>query len=347
MSLNIAFIYPWATHGGVERVLINRVKAFSSLNYKIDILFTHDSGAYYSIENAIAFNENAKVKIINFQHLNEQNYDLIFCIDFPEALEYCHNNNLRYFAECHTGYKENRAYLQKLPKSCMGVVFPSSCFMQEIEDELMQINQEKFLLRNCVPWDIHPDISSRTIQLPYWSKKPLLFFGRMDKLKNITELFDAFKILEEKAPEEYILVLCGPQSKEINIHNELQARNIYEAIILPPIPFNNTQCFLDAFSKTKGVFISPSSAESFGLSAAEAISTGIPVLLSNINAHMHLVKGYEYDFTYTLYDANDLANKIIAMNENFENAKVSVLKVRDALSSSVFIEDWRVLEKFL
>ena len=46
MQTRVCFIYPWATFGGVERVLLNRALAFKHYlpEIMVDFYFLHDSG---------------------------------------------------------------------------------------------------------------------------------------------------------------------------------------------------------------------------------------------------------------------------------------------------------------
>ncbi|OKB68760.1 hypothetical protein BHU62_01560 [Serratia marcescens] len=342
MLRKIAFIYPWATHGGVEKVMLTRARLLNDAStYQVDLLFTHDSGAAKAITTALSDCKNVNVKIINFDYLLTQDYSLIFCIDFPAALTFCHTHKLKYVAECHTAYKENRAYLNKIPDSCSAILCPSTFFMKQLEPELHKDACPLLLLRNFVPWD-HVTLEPHTIpSLPKWSRRPVLFLGRMDKLKNLTELLDAFVMLKERYAEKYMLVLCGPQSSEINLSAELESRNLVgDTVSLPPVPFLNVDKLLLAISHANGIFVSPSTGESFGLSASEAICADVPVILSNIEAHNYLVATRENEFTYSLHDARQLSEKIASIADNYAQSKASLSALKEKFSAHAFMNDW-------
>ncbi|CUZ34458.1 MULTISPECIES: glycosyltransferase family 4 protein [Serratia] len=342
MLRKIAFIYPWATHGGVEKVMLTRAKLLNDTGiYQIDVLFTHDSGAAKAINSALSDCKNVNVKIVSLNYLQEQNYHYIFCIDFPAALEFCHTKKLKYFAECHTPYKDNRAYLSNIPESCSAILCPSNLFMEQLEPELKKVPCQLSLLRNFVPWDHVSHDADSIPTLPRWSRRPILFLGRMDKLKNPLELLDAFVSLKARHPEKYMLLLCGPQSSEIDINTELASRGLIgDAVVLPPVPFLKVDKLLIAVSKANGIFISPSTGESFGLSASEAICSDIPVVLSDIEAHRYLVAPREKEFTYPLHGARQLSEKIEFISENYANSKVSLSELKDKFSAHAFMSDW-------
>src|SRR5690606_21413276 len=126
-------------------------------------------------------------------------------------------------------------------------------------------------------------------KLPEWHRRPVIFFGRMDKLKDPITLLDAFEA-STRLKSECQLILCGPQSTEIDIQKELVHRQLVgETVVLPPIPFHRTMDFLSAVSAEQGIFVSPSRGESFGLSAAESIACKVPPVLSSLDAHKDLL----------------------------------------------------------
>ncbi|KAJ8743062.1 glycosyltransferase [Aeromonas veronii] len=81
--------------------------------------------------------------------------------------------------------------------------------------------------------------------------------------------------------------------------------------------------------------------ESFGLSAAEAICMGIPVVLSDIDAHKELVGDYSDEFTYNLGDSTDLSLKLASVADNYIQAYEKMLLLRNTFSSDKFMLDWQ------
>lgn len=345
MSFKFCFVYPWATLGGVERVLLNRLIAFNDadLPIEVDLMFLHDSGGAEPLRYALKKMGFGARVIVAPDFTPEVAYDLVFCIDCPQAFELCERRNFRFLAECHTSYIDNRKYLRTLPANCEIVVTPSKLFSDRVRNELGELDAVEVVeLRNFVPWDIRCDLNA--FYLPGWVGKPILFFGRMDMHKDPIALLDAFSSLDREHPGRFICILCGPSSAEIDIAEEIRMRNlISKVVLLPPVPFNSAGVLLDMVKRKGGVFVSPSKGESFGLSAAEAICTGLPVILSDIEEHRLLVQGYEDRFTYQLGKIKSLAERITDAFDNYEPASEAVLEIRERISSKGFIEDWNVL----
>lgn len=344
MQIKVCFIYPWATLGGVERILLNRALALKYYlpEIKIDFYFIHDSGGVASLEAAIiqyGLAENSSI----ISALN-RDYDIVFVIDCPQAIELCIKQSRRYVVECHTAYAENRSYLAKLPKSCERVITPSSFFSDIIRSEFPKLPVLVTELRNFVPWDIYVEQLDLDNCLPPWSRKPILFFGRLDCLKDPLSLLDAFQMLEHRRRDEFMLLFCGPRSPEINLDDEIADRSLENlSVVLPPIPFLSARILLNSVSLSGGIFVSPSKGESFGLSAAEAISSLLPVVLSDIKAHVELVKGYEKYLTYSLGNIKQLSARIEAVFDDYSVACDAVIAARNTFSAKSFIEDWKHL----
>jgi glycosyltransferase involved in cell wall biosynthesis len=103
----------------------------------------------------------------------------------------------------------------------------------------------------------------------------LLFLGRLHPKKGCDLLIDAFSRV---ARTDSVLVLAGPD--QIGWEGELRTRAIPlgRRIIFPGMLEGEMK--RDAFSAATA-FILPSHQENFGISVAEALSFGVPVLISN------------------------------------------------------------------
>lgn len=341
---NLCFIYPWATLGGVERVLLNRALAFKQYlpSIKVDFFFLHDSGGLRPMSSAIE--EYGLTNQASIASSLTHSYDLAFAIDCPQAISLCEQRSQRYVVECHTAYTENRTYLKKIPKSCERIITPSTAFSDALKIEYPSLASRITELRNFVPWDVEPTDTSPRAYLPKWTRKPILFFGRLDKLKDPLSLLDAFETLNKVHKHKYMLLLCGPRSPEIDIPKEIKRRSLEQCtVFLPAVPFAAARRLFEAVSEASGIFVSPSKGESFGLSAAEAISSLVPVVLSNIPAHANLVHGYEMQLTYPLGKADILAERIIDVFERYHDVRKIMGSLRNKFSAKSFIEDWNLL----
>ncbi len=101
------------------------------------------------------------------------------------------------------------------------------------------------------------------------NKKVLLFLGQLIERKNIPFLFKVLK----KLPENYVLMICGDGPLRGQLEVEAPKGVIFSGKVLEEEKVN--------YYNLADVFVYPSLKEGFGLSVAEAMACGKPVVASN------------------------------------------------------------------
>lgn len=337
MSLKVCFLYQWATLGGVERVFLNRAQALEagSRDVEIDVYYGSDGGGLSAFIHAVR-NLNLGHRLRVVPRFDPSHYDAAFVIDSPALLPDPLPQGTAWVNECHTPYQANRHYLRELPEAIGQVVVPSRTFATLLREEQPEIAQRVRLLRNSVS----PAHRDSVPGLPGWRQVPLLYFGRLDELKNPQGFIDVFKELERRTPSKYFGVTLGPDAEGYRIADRIDAAGARGKIIqMPPLSFLRTPQLLAGWRARRGVMISPSFGESFGLAAAESIAAGIPVLLSHLPEHAELVGGDERH----LYDPADVASgadKLEAMLVDYDASSQRMLACSAGFSIRAFLSDW-------
>ena len=335
----ILYVYKWATMGGVERVLLNRALAFKKENIDVsqDVFFLHDSGGKILLNQYIRKKELGRyLKIV--EDFNPQKYDVIHSIDTPEIFNMTNNFDKIVF-ECHTAYSENRGYLSQLPINIKNIIVPSLQFKEDIMDEIPQLLQPKILVfRNFIPENLVENDYGIT---QVFNKIPIAYIGRVDKLKNVEEVIEIFVKLNRELGDNFLLIIVGPITKEVDLFKIINEKGIINRFIyIPPISFEKIPRLLNNIKVNNGIVISASKGESFGLSIAEAIVNGIPIIASNI--HSQLVENDE-TFLYKLKDTEEAVWKINYILNNREECFERLQKIKGSLTESVFLKDMKRL----
>ncbi|MCL2851514.1 MAG: glycosyltransferase [Defluviitaleaceae bacterium] len=340
--MRVLCVYKYATVGGVERVILNRARAFKEhgLHVKQDVFFFQDSGGlqyfrkfinYFQLEDHIAV----------VSEIEEKNYDLIFSFDTPEVFEYVRDTS-NVIVECHSPYKESRAYLKSIPKNVAKIVSPGEAFMESvIRDEVLSVFGDRlFVLPNFYISNAHTNIPPAKI----WAKKPICYVGRMDSLKNTKELLDIFTIMRKKLDDDYFLLLVGDvRPHYMDIKDTIKKLRVEDRVVyFRPIPFEKVDVLFTAVKLHNGIFVSPSRGESFGLSALEAMSNNVPVLLSEIECHKPLINN-DPAFRYQPGDIHEAVAKVEYISDNYYDLSVKVSQFAAKHNSAYFIESWREL----
>jgi glycosyltransferase involved in cell wall biosynthesis len=110
--------------------------------------------------------------------------------------------------------------------------------------------------------------------------KFFFFAGRIDSIKNIASIINAFSMVKRKLNTDYKLILAGEDKneyadkmktlvKELKLEDDIK----FLGFILDDLP-----CIYNLAE----VFIFPSHIENFGLALVEAMSCGLPVISSDI-----------------------------------------------------------------
>lgn len=337
IKLNILYVYKVASFGGVERVLLNRAEAFKRHNIgcRLSVYFYEDEGALERIHDYIAQHDfGAHLRIVS--KINAADYDYVISIDTPEVLAVGIPQEKLLF-ECHTTYYNSQRYLARLPDAIRLIAVPSAAAKLDIAERFPQLRHKLIVLRNFIP----AHNSCIVTKSADWNKRPLLYLGRMDEHKNFTEVLDIFQQYRECYGDEMFLLLVGPVFSKIDLPTELSKRNINDCtVVMPPVSFDRVWHVYAQVRQHKGIFISASQAESFGLAAAEALNAGLPVLLSGIAPHIDLVAG-SLDYVYPLGDAVAGARKLRGVVENYGRAVSDAEVFGQQFLEDNFLSDWQ------
>ena len=340
--MDVLVIYQFCTFGGVERVVLNRARAFKkhNLNVKISVGYLRDRGALRSFQQYIKANrlDDAVFPFIlptDLSHAWEK-YDHVFIIDTPQAFEASTSAHSVY-VECHTPYIQSRQYLGNMPGHIKGVFTPSRAFKTLVESEFPGITQV-----NVLPNPVSDEFFSiQPLKGAIFTHRPLTYFARVEDLKNFIEATRIFELTSDRLDVMFWVIGEGADEKSL-IHSLERKKLLSRSLLRDRIDFNKVPSLVGLVKKHRGVFLSPSKGESFGLSAAEFISGGVPVLLSDIPPHCELVNEDER-FLYPLGDVFAAREKLTNLLDDWENASRMAETYSQKFRSDVFIRQWQKL----
>lgn len=343
--MDVLIIYQFCTFGGVERVVLNRAKAFknNNRNIKLTVGYLHDPGALSSFQAYILEHQLEKylsaLVISDDTALKLDRYDYILVIDTPQIFDKIKNKKNVYI-ECHTPYIENRLYLKDIPENIQGIIVPSASFQSLILTEFQDL-PPIHVIPNTVPEEFYA-VESGTENL-FFSQRPLTYFGRLDELKNFEEARKIFRLFNDN--EDIFFIIIGNGANSIVTNHSLEKNPLLEKTLLRnQIDFDKAPYLINLVKQHQGIFISPSKAESFGLCAAEFISGAVPVLLSNIPEHCALVED-DQRFLYPVGDIESAKQKLDYLLNNWEIMSEQIKDYSKKFRDRVFINAWDKLIK--
>ena len=139
-------------------------------------------------------------------------------------------------------------------------------------------------------------------------EKILIHISNFRTVKRVCDVVKIFNEVLKKIPSKLLLVGDGPDRIGAeNLARELGIQN--------HIKFLGKQTSLVELLSISHVFLLPSQSESFGLSALEAMSCGVPVVASNIGGIPEVVDHNESGFVAELGDTKRMARYTIELLE--------------------------------
>jgi glycosyltransferase involved in cell wall biosynthesis len=341
MLNKICFAYHWATSGGVERVFLNRGEALLRQypQIEIEVYFNYDCGGATLIERySKARNLSDRLRVV--RQFDPARYEVVFVVDTPQLLADYPAVAEKMLMECHTPYAENRTYLKAWEHRLKSLIVPSSGFLPVVEGECPGLRGKIQVIRNFVP-QLPP--MERSLALPSWCGPVFLYFARLDELKNFSEFVEGLAAARQYLRAEPLGVVSGQVLPGYPVTELLEKNGVRGSVaILPPVPFENSHVLMQMLRQKKAVFVSCSKGESFGLSAAEAMTAGLPVILSGIGPHAALV-GNREKFLYQLGDVQELARKMAAVSERYDEMAAECVELSREFSEKAFLSDWERL----
>ncbi len=137
-------------------------------------------------------------------------------------------------------------------------------------------------------------------------EKLLLHTSNFRKVKRIGDVLKTFARVREKIPSKLLMIGDGPERGPA----EAMCR---EMNLCDDIVFLGSQNAVEEIYSIGDLFIIPSGSESFGLSALEAMSCGVPVISSNAGGLPEVVIDGETGFTSPIGDVDKMAKDALSL----------------------------------
>ena len=153
-------------------------------------------------------------------------------------------------------------------------------------------------------------------------KNQIVYLGRIDELKGIRILMDAWSQIEkENVEKKFSLIICGTGKMEIWCKNYIKENNLKNIEIKG---FVSNEEALKIIGESKAVVLPTQVYEGFPMVIVEAISVGTPVIGSDIGNVGSIIQegitGYKFDFM----SSKDLVQVLMNADLNINDRVFSV-----------------------
>lgn len=144
----------------------------------------------------------------------------------------------------------------------------------------------------------------------------MIHVSNFRKVKNIPTIIDVFANVRETIPCRLLFLGDGPELEAIE-------RNVADRDLTPHVTFLGDQEFVSDILPNGDVFLLPSEHESFGLSALEAMSCGVPVVASNVGGLHEVIEEGETGFLRDPHDADGMSEVVMRLFKD-EDLRTSI-----------------------
>ncbi len=243
-------------------------------------------------------------------HFNVPIFNIPAKIRIATIHDVCH---LTEYSDLSKFKKEYARFLYKTAIKKSDIVFTVSNFTKNELIDKLRLNKSLQDKIKVVYEAFEMELNFKPFSL---TKDYILYVGNIKKHKNIIGLIKAFGIVKNKYPDIKLL-LIGKKDKFISGNIDLESL-IHENNLSSNVFFSGVLSdgeLLTAYKNAK-MLVLPSFYEGFGLPPLEAMATGCPVILSNIEVFNEI---YKDSVVYVDPDnPEDIADKIIYCLEHPE-----------------------------
>ncbi|GET46827.1 N-acetyl-alpha-D-glucosaminyl L-malate synthase BshA [Capnocytophaga felis] len=195
---------------------------------------------------------------------------------------------------------------------------------------LFNIEKEIFVIPNFI--DIEKDIHTAPCKRSIMAQKNeriITHISNFRKVKRIPDVIDVFYRVQQKIPSKLILAGDGPE-------REFAENKCKQLGIKNKVLFLGNTLDVDRLLCASDLFLLPSESESFGLSALEAMASGVPVISSNAGGLCEVNENGFSGFLSPIGDIKDMSKNAIYILED-EN-RLAQFKKQAKISAKRFDE---------
>ena len=156
-------------------------------------------------------------------------------------------------------------------------------------------------------------------------------FREVKQVPHVIEIFDR---VQKVLPARLVLVGDGPERSKVE-------RLVHDRGLTDKVSFLGKQLVFVEVLQAADLFLLPSSTESFGLSALEAMACGVPVIASDVQGIPEVVTNGENGYLCDVGDVDQMAAKAIALLQD-DKLRTNFSKNAHARAVSEFSEEKQV-----
>ena len=337
--------------GGIESMVFNACLYFKDKGYTVEVLTFKDDGVYIKKlnENNInvhvlckneGFDKNLIISMSKF--LKNSHYDVIHTNNYTAWL-YTVLSRILSFKSCNIVHTEHwieqvntkrRLFIERCLSFFTKKVICVSDNIVDILNTRGKLKADKLvLIYNGINTDVFSYNSQERLQLRQHynipdNAKVMGAVGRLVDVKNHSTLINAFYTHLKNYPQDFLIIVGGGPNRDA-LQNLINKHKASENIILVGEK-DNIHSYLSLFD----IYIMPSLSEGFSIGLLEAMSIGLPVIVSNVGGNKEIVKDNLNGLLVEPEDTSSLTELIERLSGDSEMKVLLGKNARDTVISN-------------
>lgn len=186
-----------------------------------------------------------------------------------------------------------------------------SRFLKEKTLTNYHIEKDIEVIYNFIDTDIYKKVSNENFKkmVAPENEKILMHTSNFRPVKRVSDTIKILERVKKEIPAKLVLIGDGPDRSDCE-------RLVRELHLQKDVFFLGKQDALAELLSAADIFLMPSQSESFGLSALEAMSCGVPVISSSVGGLPELVIHNETGFIAEFGDIERMAKYVVSLLKN-------------------------------
>lgn len=353
-QLRILFVYQFLTIGGVEVVLRMRLKELIQQGVDARALFLSARGGdniFDDLKERVEV-RSSEADIADF--LTQFNPDWVISIDTPSIFSIVRYTlpSTRLVYEVHTSYPAYQAILLNSEVFAnVSRIFVPSPSQKKVVEDLLSRPIPVYVVPNALP----DSFIEQSVQSLQTNRPVIAWVGRLDVLKNWRAFIGLAQKVQKQADVEFWLVggEWNSEQERNSLLETIQSAGLDKQFRwLPAVNYVDMPGLYRTVGQSGGCLVSTSWAESFGMTALEAMASGCPVIAPDVTGLCDLIQHSNTGWLYTPGDMDEACAYVIAQLNNKDARETiianaarkarsftPVISVRDLLNA---LDDWSV-----
>lgn len=307
--MKLLFAYRYGNLGGVSAQLLNRLAGFSKLgDVEVHLAFVEDHGLSAELDRPNLLFEESPKKIAAY--CRRSGIDVVSVIDTPEVLDAVVSSHASraVLLEVHTTYADRLEYLSHLPSGVDAVVVPSD-YSENLVRGLVGASLPVCKVRNCVDPALFQPLEVARPPGPI-----CLWVGKLDEHKNWRGFIEiAQRLLRDRPSLQFWMVggsTASPEAKDALLQAIYRSTLSGRLRWLDFVSRASMPTLYSTVAASGGVSLVTSRNESFGMSIAESILCGCPVVATNVGAIPEICSNPD---ALSLYEFGDIERAAVLL----------------------------------